>query len=160
MSQDIYLILDGIDGESTDSEYEGAINVLSFSWGVTQSGTTHMGTGGGSGKCDVQDLSITKYIDKASPTLMLAVMTGKHFKEATLMVRKAGETPLTYVKILMESLIITSVSTGGSGGEDRLTENITLNFGKVSFVYVPQLAEGTGDAEIEIIYNIAENVAG
>lgn len=160
MSQDIYLILDGIDGESTDSEYAGAINVLAFSWGVTQSGTTHMGTGGGAGKCDVQDLSITKYIDKASPNLMLAVMTGKHFKEATLMVRKAGETPLTYVKVLMENLIVSSVSTGGSGGEDRLTENITLNFGKVSFVYVPQLADGTGDAEIEIIYNIAENVAG
>lgn len=160
MAQDIYCEVEGIEGESTDSEYPGVINVLSFSWGISQSGTTHMGPGGGAGKCDVQDLSITKFIDKATPNLMLACMTGKHFEKITLMVRKAGETPLTYVKIVMEGAIISSLSTGGSGGEDRLTENVTFNFGKVGVLYTPQLADGTGDAEIEINYNIAENVAG
>lgn len=159
MAQDIYLDVDGIEGESTDSEYNGVINVLAFSWGVSQSGTTHMGTGGGAGKCDVQDLSVSKYIDKATPNLVLGTMTGKHYPTATLYVRKAGEVPLTYLTIIMESVIITSVSTGGSGGEDRLTENVTFNFGKVTVMYSPQLADGTGDAVIEVGYNIAENVA-
>ena len=58
---------------------------------------------------------------------------GKHFDDATLVVRKAGENPVEYIKIKMEEVLITSVSTGGSGGEDRLTENVTLNFSKVSW---------------------------
>ena len=62
----------------------------------------------------------------------LACCDGKHFDDATLVVRKAGEKPVEYIKIKMEEVLITSVSTGGSGGEDRLTENITLNFSKVS----------------------------
>ncbi len=49
-----------------------------------------------------------------------------------LVVRKAGEKPVEYIKIKMEEVLITSISTGGSGGEDRLTENVTLNFSKVS----------------------------
>lgn len=160
MAQDIYCDVEGIEGESTDSEYPGVINVLAFSWGMSQSGTTHLGKGGGAGKADIQDVSITKYIDKATPNLMQACMTGKHFPKVTLMVRKAGEKPLTYLKIEMEGVIITSVSTGGSGGEDRLTENVTFNFGKVGVFYVPQKDDGTGDAEMEVHYNIAENVAG
>lgn len=160
MAQDIYCDVAGIEGDSTDAEFPGVINVLAFSWGMTQSGTTHMGAGGGAGKADVQDVSITKYIDKATPNLMLGCLTGKHFETITLMVRKAGEVPLTYLKIVMEGAIISSVSTGGSGGEDRLTENVTFNFGKVSVIYTPQKPDGTGDAEMEIIYNIAENVAG
>lgn len=160
MAQDIYCNVEGVDGESTDSEYPGVINVLAFQWGMSQSGSTHMGPGGGAGKANIQDISITKYIDKATPNLMQACMTGKHFKEVTLMVRKAGEKPLTYLKIVMKTVIISSLSTGGSGGEDRLTENVSFNFGEVGVIYTPQLADGSGDAEMEINYNIAENVAG
>lgn len=159
MSLDIYLDIEGVDGESSDKEYAGVINVLSWAWGMTQSGTTHMGTGGGAGKVNVQDISITKWIDKASPTLMKMCMNGKHFEEAKLMVRKAGgDAPLTYLTVTMKHGLVTSVSTGGSGGEDRLTENVTLNFAEVLVTYVPQLPDGTGDASIEIGWNIAENV--
>ena len=56
--------------------------------------------------------------------------------------RKAGEKPVEYIKIKMEEVLITSISTGGSGGEDRLTENVTLNFAKVSLDYVPQDDKG------------------
>ncbi len=66
------------------------------------------------------------------PKLALACCDGKHFDDATLVVRKAGEKPVEYIKIKMEEVLITSISTGGSGGEDRLTENVTLNFAKVS----------------------------
>ena len=158
MAVDMFLKIEGVDGESTDSSHKGEIDILAWSWGLSQSGTTHMGGGGGAGKVNVQDISVTKWVDKASPNLMKYCCNGKHFKEALLTVRKAGEKPLEYIKIKLNDLIISSVSTGGSGGEDRLTENVTLNFGKVGFEYQPQKADGSKDGgAIPMVWNIKEN---
>ncbi len=160
MAMDQFLKIDDIEGESVDSVHAKTIDVLAWSWGMSQSGTTHMGGGGGSGKVNVQDLSITKYVDKSSTNLMLACCDGTHFKEALLTVRKAGKTALEYVKITMKEVIISSVSTGGSGGEDRLTENVSLNFAEVKVEYTPQKPDGTGDAAKDITWKIAENIVG
>jgi type VI secretion system secreted protein Hcp len=156
MAVDMFLKLDDLKGESRDSKHKDETEILAWSWGMSQSGTTHSGTGGGAGKVSVQDLSITKYVDKASPFLLLACCNGKHFKECLLTVRKAGEKPLEYIKLTMKEVIITSISTGGSGGEDRLTENVTLNFAQFKHEYTPQKADGSGDAAIEAAYHIAE----
>ena len=158
MAVDMFLKLDDIKGEATDDKHENEIDVLAWSWGMSQSGTTHMGGGGGAGKVAVQDISITKYLDKSSPNLMLACCDGKHFKEGLLTVRKAGEKPLEYMKITMKEVLISSLSTGGSGGEDRLTENLSLNFAEYKVEYTPQKPDGTGDAAVEAAYNIAKNV--
>jgi hypothetical protein len=48
-------------------------------------------------------------------------------------VRKAGEGQQRYIQITMKEVLVSSISTGGSGGEDRLTENVTLNFAEVKF---------------------------
>jgi len=158
MAVDMFLKLDDVKGESRDSKHAGEIDVLAWSWGMSQSGTTHTGGGGGAGKVSVQDISITKYVDKSSPNLMLACCNGKHYKEALLTIRKAGEKPLEYVKITMKEVIVSAVSTGGSGGEDRLVETVTFNFAEFKTEYTPQKADGSGDAAIEIAWNIAENV--
>ena len=159
MAVDMFLKIDGVDGESRDADHKDEIDILAWSWGLSQSGTTHMGGGGGAGKVSVQDISITKWVDKSSPNLLKYCCNGKHFKEALLTVRKAGEKPLEYIKIKLEELIISSVSTGGSGGEDRLTENCTLNFAKVAYEYQPQKDDGSKDGgAIPMGWNIAENV--
>jgi type VI secretion system secreted protein Hcp len=132
---DMFLKLNGIEGESTDSVHAKEIDVLAWSWGASNSGTTHFGSGGGAGVANVQDLSLTKYVDKSSPTLLLKVMNGAHITDATLVVRKAGSTPVEYIKIVLTDVLISSISMGGSGGEDRLTENVTLNFAKVEYTY-------------------------
>ena len=158
MAVDMFLKIDDIEGESVDDVHAGEIDVLSWSWGMSQSGSTHTGPGGGAGKVNVQDLSFTHYIDKSSANLMMLCCNGKHFEEATLVVRKAGEMPLEYLILTMKGGLISSVSTGGSGGEDRLTENVTLNFSEFKTEYVPQMADGSGDASIIIGWNIAKNV--
>src|ERR1043166_6030974 len=159
MAVDMFLGLGKeIKGESQDSKHKGTIDVLAWSWGLSQSGTFHGGGGGGAGKANFQDLSITKYVDSASPVLMLYCANGDHFKTADLLVRKAGKNPLEYIKIHMEPVLITSVSTGGSGGEDRLTENVTLNFGKVKLEYVEQKGDGSGEPAKEFVWDIAGNV--
>src|SRR6476469_797007 len=108
MAVDIFLKIKGVDGESSDDKHKKAIDVLAWSWGMSNSGSAQVGGGAGAGKVNVQDLSFTKYIDSATSPLMLAACDGKHFDEALLTVRKAGETPVEYVKIKMTEVIVTS----------------------------------------------------
>ena len=157
MAVDMFMKIDGIAGESTDKTHKDETEVLAWSWGATQSGTMHTGTGGGSGKANFQDISFTKYIDKGSPLLLDKLAGGTHIKHATLVVRKAGGSPLEYLTFKMEDIIVTSVSTGGSGGEDRLTENVTLNFAKFDLEYVQQKDDGTGDAPVIAKWDIPAN---
>lgn len=157
MAVDMFIKIGDIKGESADKAHKGKIDVLAWSWGMSNSGSAHVGGGAGAGKVNVQDLSLTKYIDSASADLMLACCNGKHFGEALLIVRKAGEEPVEYVKVTMSDLIITSVTTGGSGGEDRLTENVTLNFSKVKVEYTPQDHKGKSGKTMEMAWDIAAN---
>jgi type VI secretion system secreted protein Hcp len=159
MAVDVTIKIEGppLAGESKLSKLEGQIDVLAWSWGVSQSGTMHTGGGGTGGKANVNDLSVSKFIDAASPNLFLFCCNGQHIDKVTLTCRKAGTDPLKYIEILMEQVIITSVSTGGSGGEDRFTENVTFNFAKFTLTYSQQATKGAGEKDIPITWDIAAN---
>jgi type VI secretion system secreted protein Hcp len=158
MAVDMFLKLDGVNGESKDKVHAKEIDVLSWSWGMSNSGSAHVGGGAGAGKVNVQDISITKYIDSSSPKIMLSCCDGKHFAKAKLTVRKAGgQAPVEYVIINMEEVLITSTTTGATGAEDRLTENIQLNFAKVNLDYTPQSDKGGAGTAIPFAWNIAAN---
>ncbi len=157
MAVDMFIKIETVDGESKDKTHKKEIDVLAWSWGLSNSGSAHVGGGSGSGKVNVQDLSFTKWVDSATPKLALACCDGKHFATALLTVRKAGEKPVEYIKIKLEEVLITSISTGGSGGEDRLTENVTLNFAKVSLDYTPQDDKGAAGTAIPMAWDIAAN---
>ncbi|MEQ1636212.1 MAG: type VI secretion system tube protein Hcp [Methylococcales bacterium] len=159
MAVDIFLKIEGapIKGEAQDAKHKDEIDVLAWSWGITNSGNAQVGGGSGSGKVNVHDLSITKYVDKASTDLFLHACNGQHHDTATLVVRKAGTTPVEYLKITMSQVFITSVSSGGSHGEDRLTENVSLNFAKVKVEYTPQGADGSPSGTQTTGWDIAKN---
>jgi type VI secretion system secreted protein Hcp len=158
MAMDMFIKIGDLKGESVDHKHKEEFDVLAWSWGASNSGNAQIGGGQGAGKVNVQDLSFTKWIDKGSCDLLLACANGKHFPKAVLTVRKAGEKPLEYLIITMEDLIITSVSTGGSGGEDRLTENVTLNFARVKVDYTEQTPTGGEGAKPKMGWDIAKNV--
>ena len=157
MAIDHFAEIKGIKGESKDATHKDWVDVLAWSWGMSQSGSFHTGGGGGAGKVSVQDVSFTKYVDIASPLLMLACCTGEHIDEVKLVCRKAGKTPLEYLIITMKKVMVTSVSTGGSGGEDRLTENVTLNFAESDVQYQKQKDDGSGGDTKTLNWNIEEN---
>lgn len=159
MAVDMFLVLQDISGETQDEVFAGenAIDVLAWSWGATQQGTKHMGGGGGSGKANFQDISLTKYVDSSSTALLQYLTRGDHIPEGRLVVRKAGGEQHTYIEISLTNTIITSISTGGSGGEDRLTENITLNFAEFEYQYNEQMEDGTVEEGTPFAYNIATN---
>ncbi|MCD2517125.1 type VI secretion system tube protein Hcp [Massilia sp. G4R7] len=163
MALDMFINMgETIKGESADAtrSAKGDIDVLAWSWGMSQSGTTHMGGGGGAGKANFQDVSFTKYVDASTHAIMTALAKGTHIPKVQLLVRKAGEGQKDYMHIIMQEVLVTSLSTGGSGGEDRLTENVTLNFAKVTFGYKPQTEAGALEAVKPFAWDIAGNVAG
>ena len=158
MAIDAFLKLEGIKGESVDKAHKDEIEVLSWSWGVSQTGTMHRGPGGGAGKANVSDLSIMKYVDRSSPVLSQACCTGQHFPKATLSLRKAGGEPLDYLVITLEDVLISSVQTGGSQGDELITQSVSINFARFKESYQPQNSKGGKEGgAIEAGYNIATN---
>jgi type VI secretion system secreted protein Hcp len=131
--------------------------VLSWSWGLTQHGSGHSGKGSGAGKVNVADIQINKYIDKSTPTLMKMCCKGEHIKQGTLIVRKSGGNPIEYVKLVMKNIMITGLASGGAGGSDRLTENLSLNFEEFHYEYTPQESDQSAGASIPMGWNIAKN---
>ncbi|MET1415349.1 type VI secretion system tube protein Hcp [Roseibium sp. HPY-6] len=158
MAIDSFIKLEGIKGEAQDKTHKDEIDVLSWSWGASQSGTTHMGSGSGSGKAHFQDLSLTIYVDKSAPALLNHLSTGKHIPKGMFITRKAaGDTPIEYLKLEMKDIIVTSYSTGGSGSADRVTANMTLNFGEYKVMYTEQKPDGSKGAAPEFAFDIAAN---
>jgi type VI secretion system secreted protein Hcp len=157
MAVDMFLKLDGIKGESADHKHKDEIHIESFSWGMNQTGAHGTGGGGGAGKVSVHDISITKYVDKSSPDLMLSCCSGKHLKDGLITVRKAGDKPLEYLKIKLEDILISSVQSAGHGGGDLLTENVTLNFAKFYVDYTEQIATGGEGAKPKMAWDVKAN---
>jgi len=154
---DMFLAIEGIPGESSDKAHKDQVDVLAWSWGMANSGTTHGGGGGGAGKANFLDISLTKWVDKASPLLMQRCANGQHIAKATLFVRKVGMYPIEYLKVELTDVLVSSVSTGGSGGEDRLTENVSLNFAKVRLDYVATKPDGRPEQAISFAWDIPGN---
>ena len=151
-----FLAIDGIPGESTDSMHPGTIEIDSWSFGATQSGTIASGGGGGAGKVSFQDLHfVTKKVDKSSPKLFLNAATGEHIKDATLFVRKAGGT-FDYLQIKLTDVLVSSYQTGGSGDEIP-TESFSLNFAKVQYTYTGTDDKGNPLTAIQSGWDILAN---
>jgi type VI secretion system secreted protein Hcp len=152
MASDIFAKLGDIKGESLDAKHKDEIEVLSYSWGITNSGSMSYGSGGGEGKATFHDLSFVHNIDKASPVLLKYCATGTHLKEATIVHRKAGKEQHEYLIVKLNDVIITGVTHGGSG--DGHSENVSLSFAKVALEYKPQKADGSLDAGVHFKYDL------
>ena len=148
MAVDMFLKLATITGESTDSKHAEEIDLLSWSFAAHQTGTSNTGGGSGAGRVSIQDLTITKKVDKSSPILFALCCSGQHLESGALTVRKAGGDALEYLIVKMEHVLITGFQTTGSDGQDQLVEQVTLSFKRVGLVYTPQLDDGTGGPEV------------
>ena len=159
MAVDYFLKIDGVPGESADAKHKGEIQLESFSWGETNpgGGGTGGGGGGGAGKVQMQDLVVTMLVTKASPKLMLACATGKHYKEAVLTVRKAGKSQQEFLIFKFKDVIVTSYQTGGSAQSDLLVDQASLGFSTIQLDYRPQKADGSLDAAVKAGWDLKQN---
>jgi type VI secretion system secreted protein Hcp len=159
VASDIFAKLGDIKGESLDDKHKDEIEVLSWSWGVTNAAPPSTGTGAGAGKPKFQDFSFTHKIDKASPVLMQACATGVHLKEATITHRKAGKGQQEFLIIKMNDVIVTAL-TDGDTSDGGSSETVSLAFAKVDVEYKPQKADGSLDAGVHFKYDLKANKVG
>ena len=156
---DVFAKLGDIKGESLDDKHKDEVELLSWSWGVSQAGSASPG-GGGARKPSFNDFHFTHHVDKASPNLMKACATGAHIKEATITVRKAGKGQQEYLIIKMHDVLIANVTPSMGGDGQSTAENVALQFAKVQLEYKPQKADGSLDAGVFFKYDIKNNQEG
>lgn len=143
---DYYLKIDTIEGESQAKGFEKQMQIQSWSFGASNSGSAAQGGGLGVGKVSLQDFHFVVKNGKASPQLFLACAKGNHIPQAILSCRKTGGsgTPYTYTKITYGDIVISGFQTGGSeGSSDLPIEQISFNFSKITFEYFEQKADGS-----------------
>lgn len=158
MAADIFAKLGDIKGESLDDKHKDEIEVMSISWGVSNSGSMAFGSGGGEGKASFHDLTFMHRYDKASPILMQSCANGTHLKEGIITLRKAGKGQQEYLVVKMNDIIVTAVQPSFANNEP--SESISLSFSKVAVEYKPQKADGSLDAGIHFKYDIKAQKEG
>jgi type VI secretion system secreted protein Hcp len=136
MPFDAFIKIDGIPGESREPGHVNEIEILSFHWGVTQTGGSV--TGGG-GKADKKDLVIVKRMDVATPDIFLYCCTVKPIKEVVLTCRKAGKPETEYLQIVLTNAMISSVNyAGNQGGDEVPLEEVSFNFVEMRVTFTSQ----------------------
>ncbi|HTM76531.1 MAG TPA: type VI secretion system tube protein Hcp [Devosia sp.] len=154
---DYFLKITDIKGESKDEKHPDEIQISSFSYGVTNTGSMGAGGGGGSGKAAFNDVHCVAQSSIASPLLLLSCANGTHHSEATLVARKSGGDKLEYLKVTLKDVLVSSYQTGGSGGDVIPMDQFALNFTSIKIDYLPQDAKGKGGGATTAGWDLKKN---
>jgi type VI secretion system secreted protein Hcp len=159
MAYDIFIDIDGIPGESLDAKYKDKIAVLSYSFGVSQSGTFAYNSGGGAGKSDFTSFTFRKHTDSATHLLFQHCAIGQHIPKVQLIVRKAGGEQREFFKVNFTDVIVQSFNTIGdtTSSDSQPLEEITLGFSTIKVSYAKQKQDGSMEAFKDAGWSLKEN---
>jgi len=162
MAKDIYLQISTIPGESTDDQHKEWIEISSFSHGLSQMGTDAISGGSARtfGRCDHQDFSISKSLDKATPLLALTCSNGEHIEEIKIELCRASKDKGVYMEYLLTDCIVSSVNYSGSDGSGRPMESVTFNYATIQWTYTDWSADGKKGGQTQKFWNLKENLGG
>lgn len=155
MAIDMFLTINGVNGESVDQSFKGALDVLSYRFGVE--GGTPAGTGA-SGKPHLSDLSVVTYQSLATIPLYVACAAGKHYATAALSLRRVtgATSPVVYFTMTLTDVTVTSVAEGASDGDDRVTDSLSLSFAQIDLSYKAQSSTGGVGATVTGGWDVAQ----
>jgi len=154
MAIDIHIKFDGIEGESTDRDHKGEIEVLSWNWGLSAQASSTSGGGAGAGRASAQDLSFVHRYDKASPLLAKAGASGRAIRQVTLAARRAGEGQKDFLKVTMKEVFVTAVQPSGSE-EQGIAESVSVRSRQIAFEYQPADSKGQLGNAVAFSWDIA-----
>jgi type VI secretion system secreted protein Hcp len=177
---DYFLKIDGIEGESADDKHKGEIDIESFSWGATNSGSAAHSGGAGAGKVSMQDFHFVMRFNKASPKIFVATATGEHFQKAVLTVSRNGKQQGDFLTWTLSDCLVTSYETGANsvavtestGGPEEPSPEVSaarndaggapvdefsLNFAKIEVSYQSQNADGRPGTPVTAGWDLASS---
>lgn len=159
MAVDMYMKIEGANGEAKDANHKDWTDIRSFAWGATQPGSMSTGGGGGTGKASFNDLHVVAVIDRAAPAVMKHCATGKHLSKIEVSVCKAGGEQVEYSRITLEDVLVTSVQYTGNHDGDAMMVSYAFQAAKVKQQYWEQTDKGGKGAESVVAYDIKQNKA-
>jgi type VI secretion system secreted protein Hcp len=155
MAVDYFLKLDGMQGESVDSNHKDEIQIMSWSWGASQVSSV-AGTGGsGAGKADLSDFSIMTYFDKATPKFFKSIGAGTHIKTGTMSAVKSGADGKPYLKVDFKEMFVSNLQISGSS--EIPTVSVSFSYNEIKIDYSVQDEQGNLKSTGPITYNTKEN---
>jgi type VI secretion system secreted protein Hcp len=140
MSDAQFLTIASIPGEVVDDQHPGAIEVVNWSWAVSNLSPGDQGARGGVAQAQLSDLALLLRMDMATPHLFDACARGIHVAEAVLSVRREGMVG-DYLSLRLKDAVVTSVNTALSGDDPFV--QITLSFVSVTMTYQSPLPDGS-----------------
>ena len=160
MADEMYAFLDlkGVKGSATDSDFKDQIPLQSLSWGVTNHGNFHHGKGGSTHTGTIHEISISKIMCQATPTIMQFCTTGDHIEKGKLsLCWQSGDTKKAYFEVNLKHILITSYQMAGSGGAMHPMESISLQFVETEVTHTPQSNEGSAEGGVRFAWNLQTN---
>jgi type VI secretion system secreted protein Hcp len=154
MPGSLFLKVPGCEGEATDDGHQKEIDVKDYRLKMKHP-VSFRGTGMSGGEATVDDVIITKLVDKASPNLMKYCLTGKHLDEVVLTARKRGENPIDYIKFTFKNCMVSSVDHAHKGEDHE--EIVTLAFESIKKEYTPQGSDGKPQGAVTVEHDIKKN---
>ncbi|MET3117219.1 type VI secretion system secreted protein Hcp [Undibacterium sp. GrIS 1.8] len=145
MAIDVYLQIDGIKGESTDTDHKDWIECTGVQWEVLQPKTATSSTGGGhtAERCEHKDIVISKLADLSTPLLLQNSSSGKTIPKAKFEFMRADAQGqrIKYFEIELENVLIGGVSPEIAPGA-ILSEEVRFKYSKVKWKYTQQKVNG------------------
>jgi type VI secretion system secreted protein Hcp len=151
----LYLKLDGVDGESLDKDHKGWIELTHWSFGAHNAATFAVGQGGQAKQAQFTPMNVQKHLDTASTTLFKNVASGKHIPKGTLSCMKLnGDARVEYLKIEMKDVMVSSVVGTCGAEDDHVSESVDLAFAEFKIEYKLQSDTGSAGGTYDMGFNI------
>jgi type VI secretion system secreted protein Hcp len=154
-----FIKFDGVDGEAQDKDHKGWSDILSFSQGLTKPGAGATGPTRRRGDVVLEDISVVKELDKASPKIAESMCKGKVFPKVeihlTASYTDAGR--VTYYAYELKNVQVLNYNISGSGQtEDVPTEDVSLNFEEIKVTYTECDSKGSSKGAVEYAWKVEE----
>jgi type VI secretion system Hcp family effector len=156
---EMFLQLDGIDGESLDeakpTAHKNEIEIKGWNWTTKCTVKWDMNQGGQSTHVSIEHITIRKICDKATVNLYRNCVSGKHIPAGKITCRKNdGDQKVEYLIVELKDIIVQKVEFDGSGEETSLQETVELSFAEYNMHYKLQDDLGSPSGGNDFGYNI------
>jgi type VI secretion system secreted protein Hcp len=154
-----FIKFDGVDGECQDKDHKNWSPFLSMSQGIHKPGGGATGSTRRRGDTVLEDIQVTKELDKSSPKLAEAVCNGKVFPKVelhfTASYTDAGR--VTYLAYELKNVAISSYHVSGAGQADQVpTDSFSLNFEEIKVTYTENDNKGKKKGNVEYSWKVEE----
>ena len=155
---DMFLKLDGVDGESPDSAHKGEIQIDGFRLNAVSPRDAF--TSQAAGAVRMSHMTIRAKIDKSTPKLFTKIAKNEKIPSAVLTCRKAGKEQFEYFKVTLSEVLVVRVQAGdleADGGDVAPQCEFDLAYGRLEISAKEQTTGGPTSGPVVFMFNLMSN---